>query len=175
MDFLDNDYEAPQVGGNYAKLNDGSNKFRILSKPVLGWVGWTNGKPERFTFKHKPERTFDQGKAARHFWAMIVWNYQENAVQVLELTQSMVQKAIQDLSKSEEWGAPFDYDIVIIRTGKEKNTKYTVQPSKPKPITDEVKKAALDKPIYLEALFAGADPFIVTDKSTELAFCSLPF
>lgn len=175
MDFLDDNYEAPAMGGHYAKLQDGSNKFRILAKPILGWVGWANGKPERFTFKSKPDRTFDQGKPARHFWAMIVWNYNENAVQILELTQSMIQKAIQDLSKSEDWGNPYEYDIIISKTGKEKNTKYTVQPSKPKPLADEVKKAALDRPIYLDAMFVGGDPFAVTDKQTALAFTALPF
>lgn len=175
MDFLDENYEAPQLGGNYAKLHDGSNKFRILAKPVLGWVGWDNGKPQRFIFKNKPERTFDQGKPARHFWALIVYNYNEQAVQILEITQQMIQKAIQDLSKSDDWGNPYEYDIIITKTGKEKNTKYTVQPSKPKPLTDEVKKSALDKPINLEALFSGSDPFVVTDKQTELAFTSLPF
>ncbi len=106
---------------------------------------------------------------------MIVWNYNESAVQVLEITQNMIQKAIQDLSKSEDWGNPYEYDIIISKSGKEKNTKYTVQPSKPKPLTDEIKKSALDKPVYLEALFAGGDPFQVTDKSTELAFTSSPF
>lgn len=176
MEFLDDSYEAPLVGGNYAKLEDGNNKFRILSKPVLGWVGWENGKPLRFRFKDKPERTFDQGKPARHFWAMVVWNDKAKAVQILEITQSMIQKFIQDLSKSEEWGPPFDYDITINKTGKEKNTKYTVTPSKPKPVSDEIKKAALDKPVYLDALFANADPFVEASfTQTELAFTQLPF
>lgn len=175
MDFLEDDYTPPVSGGNYAKLNDGVNKFRILSKPILGWCGWTGGKPERFTYKNKPERTFDQGKPARHFWAMIVWNYQDKAVQVLEITQYMIQQAIMSLSKSDDWGNPYEYDIVITKTGKEKNTKYTVQPSKPKPLDDEIKKAALDKPIYLDNMFAGADPFVVNGKQTELAFTDLPF
>lgn len=175
MDFLEDDYQAPVMGGHYAKLKDGSNKFRILAKPVLGWVGWTAGKPERFTYKNKPTRTFDQGKPARHFWALIVWNCDENAIQVLEITQAMIQKAIQDLTKTEDWRNPYEYDITITKTGVEKNTKYTVQPSRPKPLSDEIKKAALDKPIYLDALFVGGDPFAVTDKSTELAFVSLPF
>jgi hypothetical protein len=175
MDFIDDSYEAPIVGGNYAKLQDGNNKFRILSKPILGWVAWVNGKPVRYTYKNKPEGTFDQGKPARHFWAMIVWNYQEKAVQVLEITQYMIQQAILSLSRSDDWGNVYEYDIVITKTGKEKNTKYTIQPAKPKPLEEDIKKSALDKPIYLDAMFTGADPFAVTDKSTELAFLGLPF
>lgn len=175
MDFLEDDYTPPVTGGNYAKLQDGTQRFRILSKPILGWVGWENGKPSRFTYKNKPERMFDQGKAARHFWAMIVWNYQDKAVQVLEITQYMIQQAILSLSRSDDWGNVYEYDIVITKTGKEKNTKYTIQPSKPKPLDEEIKKAALEKPIYLDAMFAGGDPFSVTDKSTDLAFTGLPF
>lgn len=175
MDFLDNDYQAPQGSANYAKLQDGENRFRILAKPIIGWVGWSAGTPSRFTMKNRPDKNFDDNKPAKHFWDMLVWNYQTKSVQILEITQTLIQQALQTLARSEDWGNPYEYDIIITKSGKDKNTKYNVQPAKPKPLTDEIKKAALDKPVYLEALYTGADPFVVNGQQTELAFTNLPF
>lgn len=173
-DFLPQDYEAPQGSADYMKFQDGENKFRILSKPIIGWVDWKDKKPYRFTMKTKPEKPMGD-KPIKHFWAFIVWNYATQAVQILEVTQAGIQKAIQNLSKDEEWGAPFDYDIKVNRKGKDLDTEYSITPSPKKPLDETVKKAALDKPCYLEALYEGADPWAVTNKSTELAFASLPF
>lgn len=172
-DFLPQGYEAPQGNSSYAKLQDGDNKFRILSKPIVGWLGWENKVPHRFRMNDKPTKQFDQ--PLKHFWAFIVWNYNEQAVQILELTQATVQKAIADLSKNDDWGAPFFYDIKITRKGKDLNTEYSVMPSPKKDLGEEIKKAALEKPAYLETLFDGGDPWTVTDKQTDLAFTDLPF
>lgn len=172
-DFLPQGYEAPQGNSSYAKLHDGENKFRILSKPIIGWVGWENKNPFRFRMKEKPDKKFDQ--PIKHFWAFVVWNYNDSAIQILELTQATVQKAIADLSKNEDWGAPFFYDIKIFRKGKDLSTEYSVMPSPKKDLSEEIKKAALEKPVYLDALFDGADPWTVTTEQTELAFLGLPF
>lgn len=175
-DFLPQEYSTPVSGGHYAKINDGENKFRILSKPLLGWVGWKDKKPLRFKYNAKPDMAFDEGKTARHFWALIVWDYADKAIKVLEITQATVQQAIMDLSRSEHWGAPWEYDIIISKTGRDKNTKYNVLPLGKKKVGEEVYKAAMDTPVYLDSLFVpGADPFAVTDKSTELQISDLPF
>lgn len=173
-DFLPQDYEAPQGGGHYMKLQDGENKFRILSRPIIGWLDWKDKTPYRFRMKEKPEKPLGD-KPIRHFWAFIVWNYAAQAVQILEITQSTIQKSIQDLSKDEEWGAPFEYDIKITRKGKDLNTEYSITPSPKKPLDDTIKKAALDKPCFLDALFENADPWVIGKESTELAFVGLPF
>jgi len=171
-DFLPEDYEAPEGGGNYMKLQEGENKFRILSKPIVGWLDWKDKKPYRFTMKNKPEKPMDKNPI-KHFWAFVVWNNATESIQILEITQQTIQAAITNLSKDEEWGAPFHYDIKITKKGKDLDTKYSVTPSPKKPLTDEIIKAGLDKPCYLEALFSGADPWVVTDKQTELE--TLPF
>jgi hypothetical protein len=173
-DFLPNDYEAPQGGGNYLKLQKGDNKFRVLSKPIIGWVDWKDQKPFRFPMKQKPEKPLTD-KPIKHFWAFLVYDYADSQVKIIEITQATIQKSIADLSKDEEWGAPFEYDIKISKKGEDLKTEYSVTPSPKKPLTAEQKQAALDKPCYLEALFSGADPWIVTDKSTELWFTALPF
>ena len=173
-DFLPEDYEAPEGGGNYMKLKDGENKIRILSKPIVGWVDWEDKKAHRFQMKQKPDKPLGK-QPIKHFWAVIVWNYNDKAIQILELTQQSIQTAISNLIKDDDWGAPFDYDIKITRTGRDLDTKYSVIPGSKKPVAEDIQKAALDKPCYLEALFTGADPWVVTDKQTELAFAGLPF
>lgn len=173
MDFVPTDYKQPSTGGNYAKIEKGENKFRILSKPIFGWVAWKDKKPHRFPFSKKPEGKFDD--PVRHFWAMIVWNYKTEAIQVLELTQATIHSALIDLSRSEEWGSPTSYDIKIVKSGEDKNTKYTVLPNPKKPIPDSIKQAALDKPILLDLMLQDKDPFEVTDASTELELEALPF
>lgn len=172
--FLPEGYEAPESGASFMKFKDGENKIRILSKPIVGWLDWKDKKPFRFTMKNKPEKPLEKGPI-KHFWAFIVWNYAVEAVQVLEVTQQTVQSAIGNLSKDEDWGAPFTYDLKITRKGKDLDTEYSVIASPKKDLPDDIKKAALDKPCNLEALYSGSDPWVVTDKQTELSFMGLPF
>jgi len=173
-DFLPQDYEAPAGSAGYMKLQDGENKLRILSKPIIGWLDWKDKKPFRFRIKEKPDRPMEKGPI-KHFWAFLVWNYEAQAVQILEITQATIQKTIQDLSKNEDWGAPFGYDIKITRKGKDLETEYSVMPSPKKDLSDQIKKAALEKPAYLDALFDGTDPWVINGKSTAYAFADLPF
>lgn len=173
-DFLPTDYSMPESGGHYMKLQDGENKIRILSKPIVGWLDWKDKKPYRFHMKNKPEKPLDKNPI-KHFWAFIVWNYNEQAIQILEITQQTIQTSIANLSKDEDWQSPFDYDLKISKKGRDLETKYSVVPLPKKPVTDEIKQAALDKPCYLDALFSGGDPWLVTDQQTELAFIGLPF
>lgn len=173
-DFLPQDYEAPQGSSSYMKLQDGENKFRILSKPIVGWVDWKDKVPYRFVMNAKPEKPLDKNPI-KHFWAFLVFDYADQSVKILEITQSTIQKAITDLNKDEEWGAPYEYDIKVIRKGKDLKTEYSITPSPKKPLSEEIKKAALDKPCCLPALFTNSDPWEVTTEQTELAFTSLPF
>lgn len=174
-DFLPENYEAPAGSANYMKLQKGENKIRILSKPIIGWLDWKDKVPHRFRMKEKPEKPLGE-QPIKHFWAFVVWNYSAQSVQILEITQATIQKSIQDLSKDEEWGAPYYYDVKITKKGEDMKTEYSVTPSPKKDLSDEIKQAGLDKPVYLDALFDNADPWMITgDKFTELAFTGLPF
>lgn len=158
--FLPETYEAPKGSSNYMKLSKGENRFRILSKPIIGWEDWKDKKPIRFAMNEKPSSPIDPKKPIKHFWAMVVWNAIEEKVQILEITQSTIQGAIQNLSKDSDWGSPFEYDIKITRSGDGMETEYTINPVPHKPVTEEIKKAYFDKqPIDLTALFSGGDPF----------------
>lgn len=177
-DFLPADYEAPVSGSNFTKLQEGDTKLRILSKPIIGWLAWDdNKKPHRFTMKNKPDKPLsnDPKNGIKHFWAFIVWNYSTEAIQVFEVTQQTLHHQIQTLSRNEDWGAPFDYDLTINKKGKDKETKYHVTPSPKKAIAEPIYKAALEKPINLDALFSGGDPFATSNKSTPIEATDLPF
>lgn len=174
MQFLPENYETPQGAGSYMKLQQGENKFRILSSPIIGWLDWKDKVPHRFPLKNKPEKPLGD-QAIKHFWAMIVWDYSDQAVKILEITQSTIQKSIQTLAKDEEWGSPHEYDIKVTRKGQDKATEYSVNPSPKKPLSEDIKTAAKGKPINLDALFKNADPFITNGDETHLLFETLPF
>ena len=162
--FLPDGYKET---GNSMKLQEGENKFRILSSAIVGWEYWNedkdgNRKPIR---KHMDEdlimSEIQEPDKVKKFWAFIVWNYQDEAIQILELTQSTIKRAIQTLIGNKKWGSPVNtYDLVISKTGTGKLTKYAVVPD-PKEATDKkITEAFKKKPVNLEALFSGGDPFM---------------
>lgn len=158
--FLPDDYKAPAGSKNYMKIVDGENRFRILSAPILGWQDWTlDKKPVRFRYQNKPLNPIDPKKPIRHFWAFVVFNYADEMIQVLEITQATIRKAIENLSKDSDWGAPYFYDIKISRKGEGTDTDYVVTPTPKKNVDAYIVQEFRDKPCYLEALYDGADPF----------------
>jgi len=168
-DFLPQDYVAPQGNINYFKFEKGENRFRILSRPIIGWLDWDNKKPLRFRMDAKPSKPIDATKAIKHFWAFVVHDTKTNSIKILEITQSSIQGAIASLSKDADWGAPYGYDIKVIKTGDGMETEYAVNPVPHKPVTQEVKDLLASKPVDLEKLYEGADPF-VTDKTAVAPF-----
>lgn len=166
--FLPADYTAPTSStGNYTKLADGETRLRILSNPVIGCEYWNkDGKPVRLRQlpQGRPADMRDadsQGRAEKikEFWAMKAYNYAEKQMQVFQVTQAQIKTQLAELSKDADWGHPKNYDIKIIRSGKGLETKYSVTPVVPKPVSEEVKTAFTATPINLDALFTGADPF----------------
>ena len=162
MTWLPENYEKPVAsGGNYMRLTDGANKFRVLSAPILGYEYWTDeNKPVRL--KEMPEEAPEDIRAdskLKHFWAFVVWNYREKRVQILELTQVSIQGPITDLVSSEDWGDPQQYDLTITKKGQKLDTEYTVQPSPHKETPIEALQALEDAHVDLQALFRGQDPF----------------
>lgn len=173
--FLPTDYEQPKTTSSYMKFQEGENRFRILSKPIIGWQDWTEDKkPVRFRFSEKPDRPINPKKAVKHFWAMIVYNYAAKDVNVLEITQATIQSAITNLIKDAEWGEPYNYDIKVTRSGEGMDTEYSVAPSPHKPLTQEIVDAYIAKPCSLEKLFNNGDPFETT-VGDRLMASDLPF
>ena len=62
------------------------------------------------------KNTDDIDKKAKHFWAMVVWNYNTKAVEILELVQNSMQKKIREISSDPDWGNPVNrYDFVLTK------------------------------------------------------------
>lgn len=159
MEFLPPTYKAPSSASRYMKLKDGENKIRILSKPVLGWEDWNDKTPVRYKMDDGCPTPFDSKKPPKHFWAFIVWNYEEQKIQVLSITQATIRKAIESYSKDSDWGAPYFYDIKIHKTGQSKDTEYAVTPLPHKKLNPEIVLEFHASPCNLEALFVNEDPF----------------
>lgn len=157
------------------KLKDGENKLRILSKPILGWLDWKDKKPMRFHMDAKPEKPVDPKKPVKHFWAMVVWDYEKGQIAILEITQQTIQAAIGTLAKDEAWGAPWKYDLKINRKGQDLDTEYAVVPVPPKPVMSEILEAAQETPVELGRLYTSEDPFDVKGKPTTIEASDMPF
>lgn len=148
-----------------SKLPHGDNTFRFMSDVVTGFV-WFDQTPDGF----KPERVKewrdvpkdvwkrDKNKAV-HFWAVVVWNYQDEALQIMEITQKQIQEPLQGYEDNEKYGDLKAYDVTIVRKGDGKDTSYVVIPSPKEPIAKEIAQDYKDAGIDLNALYRGADPF----------------
>lgn len=171
--FLPTGYSIPETS-NYMKLNEGQNRFRVLSSAIVGFQYWNvESKPVRLKtapqgipVDTKPEKDGTK-KAPKPFWAFVVYNYESSRIQILEITQKGIMKSIKAKIENEAWGDPKMYDLVITREGSGFDTEYTVDPN-PKTVLDkEIKGLYETTNINLEALYDGSDPFEST-KSDEI-------
>lgn len=163
LNWLPTDYEAPKGVSGYMKLEEGVNRVRILSAPLIGWEDWHDKKPVRYRYDEKPDTPHDPNRPVKHFWAFVVWNYAASTIQILHVTQASIRKGIEALAHDEDWGHPAQYDIKITKRGEGVDTEYSVNPVAPSPISQEILKAFKEKPIWLEALYDGQDPFKPSD------------
>lgn len=170
-DFLPDDYKLDDKS-NYMKFKPGDNRFRVMSKPIVGYEWWVDKdgdireKGAQPQSGDKPARvrmtgTVPIGAAdtVKHFWAMVVWNYVDESFQILQITQKSIQKSIKSLSADEDWGSPLNYDLVVTKTGEKLDTEYEVKPKPAKPLADEITEAYKKTNINLEALYEGKNPF----------------
>jgi len=167
--FLPMHYKVP-VSGQFMKLVDGDNKFRILASAVVGWVGWKNGKPfRRPGIKQNINPTeVELSKYGKpridHFWAFPVWNYKDNKIQILEVTQKGIMKDIENYYMIEDWGDPVNrYDLVIKKFKEGDMTKYSVTPLPHKETSPEIKREFAESKIDLNKLFDGEYPMPAED------------
>jgi hypothetical protein len=174
-EFLPLGYEVPSSADGYMKFEQGDNRFRILCSPILGWEYWvTDSEGKRKPLRKRMEQPFstlevEEPESIKHFWAMVVYNYNTEKIQILEITQKGIQKILRALAKDKDWGTPVQtYDIVVNKTGEKLETKYEVLPKPIKKIDPGIVAAYEALNINLHALYDGADPFAdVEDKETE--------
>jgi len=162
MSFLPEGYEPPKGSSLYMKFQDGVNKFRAVSNVLVGYEYWSReNKPVRL--RQLPEtrpadlRQDKDGKDApiKHFWSFIVIDRADNTVKLLMITQSSVMNQINDLLTNEDWGDPKDYDLTVVRKGKDLETKYSTQPSPRKPLSKEEKELVEKSDLDLAKMIFG--------------------
>ena len=138
-----------------------------MSSQILGWEWWTedeDGKhPNRVHTKDEvPKEAWHGQQRPKHFWAMLVWNYELETPQILEFTQKTIQKEIRELVKDDDWGSPAGddgYDIVVTRKGEQLNTEYTVMPKPAKKLNGDILEVFKELYCNLDALYDSDDPF----------------
>jgi hypothetical protein len=167
------DIKIPKSSGQFAKLQEGANKYRILSDIIYGWEGWKDNKPFRHegeVCKIKPEQV-DLSKSGKpninYFWAMVAWSYGEKRIQILQLTQKTIMQPLYDFEQNEDWGDLKGYDITISKTKNGDKTNYTVAPSPHKDLLPEIKQAYEETDVKLEKIFEGEYPIEEEDESIE--------
>lgn len=156
--------KPPASTSQFAKLQDGVNKFRFLSDVVFGWEGWKDKKPFRHegeVCKIKPDqvdRNLNGDPAISFFWAAVVWNYKEKKVQVLSLTQKTIMRVLYEYEQKEEFGDIKGYDIEITRAKEGDKTNYTTIALPPKTLSKEIKALYDATDVDLKALFTNEYP-----------------
>src|SRR5687767_2286655 len=175
-DFLPEGYKTPEIPSNYMELEEGQNAFRILSSAIVGYKWWVdNGEGSRKPLRVRTanevptdvQNATDNQAKAKHFWAFTVYNYKTKSIQVLELKQQTIMRAIEALVKNAKWGDPKKYDLIIekVKTGtKDWDVEYSVIPEPPTPLDAGIAELAKHIPVNLNALYKGEDPFADTDE-----------
>jgi hypothetical protein len=103
MALRNKNYTPTEKTGLFMKFKDGVNKIRILSEIETGYVYWT----KEADGTRKPHRFLEQPKSVPHnidgaikdTWVMAVWNYNDAAIQVLEITQATIYDALYTLER----------------------------------------------------------------------------
>ena len=167
--------QANRSSGNYFQTknleeNGDGAKLRFLGNAITGVGGWRDKKPVRFAIRPDSDEfdidTLDvdfNGNPGRlrDFIASIVWNYDEQAVQIFEITQVSIQDKLIALHKDEDnWGDISQYDVVLKKVKKGERIDYEVVPS-PKgmgKLDKDIEKAFDETPIDLTKLYTNEDP-----------------
>ena len=177
MGVLPKDYKEPDTS-NYMKFSQGDNTFRILSNVIVGMEYWKTTKEGRKPIRKRPDEDIQisdleidektgELDMPKHFWAMVVWNYNSERVQILEITQATIRKPLIALERNEKWGDLGEFDITVTKEGDGLETSYQVTPNPKELINEKIVKRYESMKIDLEALYRGDDPFAEIAKEQE--------
>lgn len=170
--FLPVGYSIPKPITNYLELESGENKIRILSAPIFGFEWWKD-KEGNILPKGQQIKKGDvcvrvrmgekvpvkAAETVKHFWAMPVWNYSAQRVQIWVLNKVSIQRPISLITQNPKWGSPTEYDLNITKTGEGFDTEYSVTNDPKEPLEKTIIEAFAATRIDLNRLFDGADPF----------------
>lgn len=179
VNFFHKGHEIPNKRNQFMKLEAGKNRLRFIGHPISGFLffgkmvredGSETVKPYRkpesegeFSLEemiNRDARTNKEGEIEKqkYFVAGLAYNYQKQKLQVLEITQKSVLKALKSYVDSDEYGHPSGYDLTIEKKGDGLNTDYTLVASPPKPLAIEIEQLVGEVSCDLEKIFAGEYP-----------------
>jgi len=155
--------QSNSAASDYVKFQDGDKKsLRILSKPIMGYELFVDGKPVRWeSDAERPEHAISDERPKK-FVAFIVYEYSGQSdsgrIKVWSLTQRTIIDQMAMLFREEHWTA---FELVVTRVGKGLDTKYNVTGIK-SPIEETLLAFAAEayKYIKLDNLFTGDSPFL---------------
>jgi hypothetical protein len=173
--FLPEGYKVPEAASNYLKFSVGETRFRILSDAIHGYLYWVqdkdgNNKPVRY--RQMPSVPPSNDGPVRFLTMAVMFN---NNVYVLEITQKSIIAAVAELANNADWGHPYQYDIIIKRSGQGMDTRYHVTPCPKTALRAEQVEAMQKKPVYLERLYDGGNPFEEAPGYKQTEYHLLPF
>lgn len=185
-DFLPEGYNPPDNSSGYMKFGDGVNKFRFLTKPVMGTELWKEEEKKQMPVRIHNGESFSKedlllarkGQKPKHFWAAIVWDYQKAEVSQLIISQIGIIRDIATYCRNPKWGSPLAYDIVVTRSGDTKETtKYHVGADPKEELPAEVTAEFAKYTVDLEAFFDGGDVLTKNEgePATEIDLSDVPF
>jgi|DEB0MinimDraft_10_1074344.scaffolds.fasta_scaffold61844_2 hypothetical protein len=175
MSWLPESYVIPTSGGDFlnaSKIEEGQSvKIRVLGHPdypktaILGYSSWQK-TPEKnichrveFTPEAKAKLKAKGYDEPKHFWAVLIYNWEKMRPQVFEITQVTIQEQLLSLTKQPTWKKPKEYDVTISRKGQGKNTKYQVLPVGKSELPQEVRDQISASEYDVSRLMTGEDVF----------------
>ena len=176
--WLPENYEPPTVNNIYFRPQSGTSKIRILGDfrhphtAIMGYLGWKHTIDGNTPIRGDMDSEHDVKSASdddpKHFWALTIWDYEDEAVKCWEITQSTIQQALTTLANNEAWGDPRQYNISITREGEKLGTTYSIvaEPPISDPPAIAIESAKVLK-IDLRELFLGESPFGVESRIGE--------
>jgi len=163
--FLPEGYKEPTSWEKFTKLALWETRLRILSNVTAWWSyfkdDWTKdvSKEEKKWVTDWKMDQFGNKSKPKHFWAVVVWNYAKECIQVWEITQKVIRNKIQALVSDPDRSDIHAYDLKITKAWEGKDTTYEVVTGKEVALSQTVRDMYFDSSVDLEKLFTNEDPF----------------
>lgn len=149
-----------------SKFEEWVHKFRITWTPAVYYEFFGNdNKPVKSSTDFEQKyfeancKTWTYWQQKSLVWALPAWDYQQEKQVVLQLKKSALINDLRNLANDEDWGDPTKYDIKIKREWKDKETKYSLTPTAPKEIWEDIKESLKKLTINVDVLVDNGNPF----------------
>lgn len=193
--FFPPEYEGPKAGASkYMSLGEaGTYRIRVLSPVVIGIEYWDKSSEKAKVHRVKtmaqvPEeyvKTTDRKKKAKEFWGFLVWNYEEETLQILTITQVTIMRGIISIMEDADFGKinaktgkndVSAYDIKIKREDEGRVT-YSVAGAPPKALDKAIAEAVKESDMTQDSCYTDEDEVKPEKekKSEEVKADEVPF